>query len=1080
MNGNPFLGSRPWWVMTGVSVALAGLAGRAEAGAVIQEATPTGQYPASALFGLGQVTAPVTPPTAVLNAWADTAGQFFGGMSAWLCVYLAFSVVFIAGYYLLGWEVLGRPRLWRPHRSAGPWLLLGLVVVSLVQDGIALLAFLIWVGPHRHVPGGLAWLLHLVVIVKWAAAVALIVWMAFWVGSRDDVRLQFRRIGRALWEQRFSVAVVTLLGVLAISRGSDVLEQLPDVQRAWLTWPPSVEWVHLAAAVAVQALLAFLLVYLGRLRVQRAEVKYTDARDDREDPRFRCWLGIRWYWTWLLTPAALIAVMVILRFAELARVLWSRVLPILLVMWGIAIASSLIDRFKLVARLRFDPKLTPTDAPPAGAPAGDPVRRLARSQRQPAPPDPESVDATRTVGDLLAVAAVAVTGLGLVRSFTAPALVVGGGYSVASWIVVAMGVAVASGSWAVSNGLLRPWAKHLAEKKAKEHARGWHPIARMAYWASRGERPGRQSRWPTLSAVGPFLAADIILIFVPLWATHWLGVLATTVVAFGTLAVGLALLASSAQYRTPLPLFQLLRLKVTPVITLIAIVLVAGAELDKNSELHVIRGPAPSAQASAAAAPPGGTNLLASLQQWLADPATTSCAVQAPAGAAPGTREVRVEPLILVAAAGGGIRAAWWSAHVLGQLAATPCGRHAVFAVSSVSGSSVGLTVMATTRQPEVAMSRIAGPDALAAAIDGLLLRDMIAGTAGLNLIAAQMPSGRDFPDRAALMESAWETEEPALTEPFPLSHPVLPWRLLLNATAVRTGCRTIIADHPIGPAFPSAESSPDCVPGSAAPAADSYDLFAALDCLRGMDTATAALLGARFPYITPSGVVNGCARQSGQIEQYVDGGYADSSGLSTLADLAPTLMTAVRQYDTRAATSTPAGQPVTVVVPVTAYLGNSPQPEPVAGAVPASPPEPLIPLTSTASSAQSQLIGSTANLQRLAAETSASQLFSCTPGDSQCAQAQAAASAAVPDQLILAVPRKEPRVAAPLGWVLSQASRNALDAALRNEAMPSNACGLHLVNRPSRPYCPVGIGRLADLLRLVTSLSRHELAHLR
>ncbi len=138
--------------MTWVSVALAGLVGRAEAGAVIREATPTGQYPPGALFGLGQVTAPFTPPTAVMHAWAEAARQFFGDLPAWLCVYLGFSVVFVAGYYFLGLIVLPRPR------SAGPWPLVSLVAVSLLQDVIALLAFLIWVRPRHDVPAPFAWL----------------------------------------------------------------------------------------------------------------------------------------------------------------------------------------------------------------------------------------------------------------------------------------------------------------------------------------------------------------------------------------------------------------------------------------------------------------------------------------------------------------------------------------------------------------------------------------------------------------------------------------------------------------------------------------------------------------------------------------------------------------------------------------------------------------------------------------------------------------------------------------------------------------------------------------------------------
>jgi hypothetical protein len=109
--------------MTWVSVALAGLVGRAEAGAVVQEATPTGQYPAGSLFGLGQVTAPFAAPTATLQAWVHAAVQF-GDLAVWLCVYLGFSLLFIAGYYLLGLVVLPRPR------RAGPWPLLGLAPVS--------------------------------------------------------------------------------------------------------------------------------------------------------------------------------------------------------------------------------------------------------------------------------------------------------------------------------------------------------------------------------------------------------------------------------------------------------------------------------------------------------------------------------------------------------------------------------------------------------------------------------------------------------------------------------------------------------------------------------------------------------------------------------------------------------------------------------------------------------------------------------------------------------------------------------------------------------------------------------------
>jgi hypothetical protein len=157
---------------------------------------------------------------------------------------------------------------------------------------------------------------------------------------------------------------------------------------------------------------------------------------------------------------------------------------------------------------------------------------------------------------------------------------------------------------------------------------------------------------------------------------------------------------------------------------------------------------------------------------------------------------------------------------------------------------------------------------------------------------------------------------------------------LLFNSTAVRTGCRAILADRYLAGSLaatpvpvPAAAAPLTCGLGSAAPAAGSYDLFAKLPCLTGIDTATAAMLSARFPFVTPSGVVHGCQGLSGTaVEQFADGGYADSSGLGTLAGLAPGLMAAVRQYNSAAVTGTPAGQPVTLVVPVTVYLGNSPR----------------------------------------------------------------------------------------------------------------------------------------------------------
>ena len=88
-----------------------------------------------------------------------------------------------------------------------------------------------------------------------------------------------------------------------------------------------------------------------------------------------------------------------------------------------------------------------------------------------------------------------------------------------------------------------------------------------------------------------FLVTDLGLIVAPLNATHVLGVLATAVIAIGSLATLLGTLAFLVQTRKPLSVFRFLRLNVTPVLTIIVIIAVVGGVLDKNSSLHQVSGP---------------------------------------------------------------------------------------------------------------------------------------------------------------------------------------------------------------------------------------------------------------------------------------------------------------------------------------------------------------------------------------------------------------------------------------------------------------------------------------------------------
>jgi hypothetical protein len=1069
--------------MACAGLALAAIVAKAEADSVIGDATPSGQYTTGSVYGIGQLIKPLTLPTSALNAWTGVSSQF-GGLWLWLLVQAGFDVVFMAGY--LGLAICLIRGAWQPGIEASLpewlrrwWLLAVLAAVNLAQAILSMAEFAGWIRVHRYVPVPLIACVQVAVVAKWVLVILLAAVVAYRVADREDVKDQLTLIARALKKQRFSVVIVALLALIAIGKGTDVLEQMPDVQRTWLTWPPSLGWTHLAFAVLAQGLLAVLLALLGVLRTQ-----HSSEREDMRDAYV--------WWPWLLLALAVPAIALIVRYTGVARVSWYNVIPIPALAALAVIASWFYE--KMSARPENASARTTTtsgdERGPVAAPAAVPSAEGASGASQ---ERQERFEVTvATTGNMLAVAVIAVTGLGLVRSFTSAAMVVGRPYSWAFWIAVAAGFAVATLSWIAA----REPAQDLADRFRKRyHSTGSNrqrprgSIGRSRIQGNQvthnceatqrraqviqgnqdDQSPGVQgsqgekdkeaktvspARQLAICAV-PFAVADVLLVFEPMSTTHWLGVLATTVIAIGTLAVGLAVLAYLAQSRKPLPVFRkVLRLKSTPVISLVVIAAVAGLVIGNSSTLHDIRIPAAVAVAAGQGTDPSDAlpTIAASLQQWLDDPVTTSCAI--PAGSTRAGPRVQVMPLVLVAAAGGGIRAAWWTAQAMEKIDATPCGRHAVFAASGVSGGSVGLALTDTTADPNAALAKVAGPDGLAAAIDGLVLRDTIAGLVGLDFTAGSMPAGQRFPDRAGLLEQAWQSEDPALIDPFPLTNPLQPWRLLMNTTAVGTGCRAVIADLLIVPSRPA--DGLRCDLNFTAPIPDSYDFFAQFPCLRGIATVTAALLSARFPYVTPSGVVNAC----GHTEQYVDGGYADSTGLATIAGLLPQIMPAVRQYNSSALARPASDSPVTLIVPVTVYLGNSPQAEPVADATPGSPPQPLVPISSGASGARTQLSGSTALLQQISAETLAAQWLACTPDDNKCAQEQAAADAAIPQQLILVVPRKVPAVATPLGWVLSAATRAVLTTGIATEATSRCPDPAH-----TEPDCPVHVGRLGDLL---------------
>jgi hypothetical protein len=295
-------------------------------------------------------------------------------------------------------------------------------------------------------------------------------------------------------------------------------------------------------------------------------------------------------------------------------------------------------------------------------------------------------------------------------------------------------------------------------------------------------------------------------------------------------------------------------------------------------------------------------------------------------------REGETFPLFLVAAEGGGIRAAYWAGIVLAKLqddSGARFGRH-LFALSGVSGGSLAAATFAS-------LVADAGSDTLARSdcarahpaalyqncIRAMLRQDYLSPALGYLLYPDMLQRFLPFPvasaDRARAMERGWTQgwRKTAGSERFGQRFDAL-WTgdtmldvpsLLLNATLVDGGNRVVASDLVIDGRFP-----------------DAYDAFDPMLDLRQMSLATAVHNSARFSYISPAGTVAGCRRNSrpavcepGQ-ERYpwgrvIDGGYFENSGVESVRDLLFAMRPMLERWRARGF----------VIEPVVMVISNSP-----------------------------------------------------------------------------------------------------------------------------------------------------------
>ncbi len=952
------------------------------------------------------------------DGWAVTFPAYADERATWLTLYVALDVLLIGlyGVVVAGW--------FSAHGAhALGWLLRVLAVVDLLEDGAALAALHTRSASLGSVAAGLS-------TAKWVAILA-----ASAVAAYTALRYAavVRSWSKAVYTHRFSVIAIVPIAVLTVPVGPNLLDQLPDVERRWFdnTWYGDEDFW--AAAVAV-LLTAVGLLVLGRLRsgVFWRRTPASVAAEQPADLR----LGA-------VVPVVLGGGVVAVALVD-HRWPWAvpgldgtRLLAFLAIPVGIVLLSWLI-RHGRSAGWRWAARLF------------SPVNHAVRS------PD----DKRRIVlaGDALVAVAVVVTGLGLVRAYTAVvalAVVALGG----SWlglIPLGIGVATVVLAWPLTARVLRA---------VTDDAVGLVPEGSRSPW-----QRVQAGLTPTVPVPGNLrlrlgvLAAGLLIFFTvgvfPDWFADHVGVIATALVALlaATLVVGGCVVITQDRRSPEVFWLNGIQLTTLPVATLLLLTVAWTTGIGSSVDIHGLRG-----LTTAETTPAGATErptFDAAMTDWLA--ATQGCGRTVTVGSA----SYRLRPMFMLAAEGGGIRAAYWTAAALDIFRGAvgvrggvvdwatrqPVNRcaTALFA-GGASGGAVGLTVArfagaGLARTGAVAM---AAPEALGAATSGLFVRDTAYAATGIPFFGVPTyidPTDANQPrwlDRAGLIERSWERTSG-------LGGPFLPGQarpataaptgsLVLNSTRVADGCRMWVSQIRLATGDQSS-----CDFSSGTPAGNTVDLLSALGsgsrsngaddtrCLASLTAATGTMLASRFPFVTPSGVVGPCAAQAEQ--QLVDGGYVENSGLGTIVDLAPQWLSAVQRRNAEALRL--GGSTVDLVVPVVMYFDNGSGGDLTVESPPATP-EILVPVAADLR-AKAALVGAPALLRNSAHLVATSLLAG--PGT--------ALPAGLADQIdrirgngVVVVQQSTfPAVTAPLGLVLSQQSIDTMDRALGQQATPGSA----------------------------------------
>lgn len=436
----------------------------------------------------------------------------------------------------------------------------------------------------------------------------------------------------------------------------------------------------------------------------------------------------------------------------------------------------------------------------------------------------------------------------------------------------------------------------------------WLAIHRVHNFNDRPDRPERRWSFALFKPDTPANDYALLVDRVPYSILYGQGVLVLLFLLFLPTATGLMLAQGIGLYAIVMLwltgfaymgtlLYQFNQLPKYPVLVVLVIAVLLFSQVNDNSDVRqspVSLSALPGQPDSLVARRPG---LDAYYTHWLQTRLALDTAV------------TDTLPVVVIATAGGGIRAAAWTTSVLNELnTRIPRFDRYLFAISGVSGGGVGAaTYLAAVGGKDTVTTgrpvRVSSYAQLAPRISRVVTEDLISPIAASMLFRGGIHNFTPFRlpdlDRNRWLEDAWERQmltkenmpndslRGLLSESFlslwpdsirlknaPLDLPAL----LLNGAVAETGQKIVMSNLALGNTTDQKNSFYDVA-----------DFFTSTG--HDVPYKTATFLCARFPFVTSGGKANGTLpnilANCGKNEYHIiDGGYAENTGIVTAVQL--------------------------------------------------------------------------------------------------------------------------------------------------------------------------------------------------